>query len=169
MKYRMVPDNYHVEYEGFYYSVLYKYYRQKVMVRATSAIIEIYDSNRLRIASHVRRYSGKRYITDPNHMPEHHRKYWDSKQFNGDRYRSWAKNIGENTHYVITAMLAANVIEEQAYKACMGVLQFSQKYGEERLENACARARLIKSCTYTTIMNILKNGQDFVWKLEHNS
>lgn len=162
MKYRMVPDNYHVEYEGFYYSVLYKYYRQKVMVRATSSIIEIYDSDRLRITSHVRRYSGKRYITDPNHMPEHHRKYWDSKQFSGDRYRAWAKNIGENTHYVITAMLAANGIEEQAYKACMGVLQFSQKYGEERLENACTRARSIKSCTYTTIMNILKNGQDLI-------
>jgi len=95
-------------------------------------------------------------------MPERHRKYWDSKQFDADQYRAWAENIGENTHFVITAMLAAHGIEEQAHKACMGVLQFSKKYGTERQENECARARTFHFCTYITVMNILKNGQDLV-------
>lgn len=162
MKLRTVPDNYHVEYGGFYYSVPYTSYRQKVTIRATSTIVEVFDSNRIRIASHARRYSGKRYVTDPAHMPEHHRKYWDSKQFNGDKYRSWAENIGENTLYVIDRMLTAQKIEEQAYKSCMGLLQISKKYSPERLENACAKAKAMNSCTYTTVTNILKNGQDFI-------
>ncbi|OPX94662.1 MAG: Integrase core domain protein [Pelotomaculum sp. PtaB.Bin104] len=162
MKFRTVPDNYHVEYEGYYYSVPYTYYRKKVTVRATAATIEVFDANSVRIASHIRRYSGSRYITDPAHMPEHHRKYWDAKQYNGVRYRAWAKNIGENTYYVIDKMLTAQKIEEQAYKSCMGILQAAKKYSAERLENACAKAREMNSCSYSTVTNILKNGQDLL-------
>jgi len=162
MKLRTVQDNYHVEYDNFYYSVPYTSYRQKITIRATSTTIEIFDENRIRIASHTRRHSGKRYITDPSHMPEKHRKYWDAKQFDGRRYRSWAANIGENTLYVVDRMLTATAIEEQAYKSCMGLLQLAKKYSSERLETACSKAKIINSCTYTTVVNILKNGQDFV-------
>ncbi|WP_333541913.1 hypothetical protein [Desulforamulus ruminis] len=38
----------------------------------------------------------------------------------------------------------------------------SRKYSPERLETACGKARAMNSCTYTTVANILKNGQDFV-------
>ena len=162
MKLRTVPDNYHVEYDGFYYSLPYTLYRQRVTIRATSTTIEIFDANRIRVASHVRKHTGKRYVTDPAHMPERHRHYWNSKQFNGNRYRLWAKNIGENTFYVIDRMLTAQKVEEQAYKSCMGLLRISKKYSLERLENACAKAKTMNSCTYTTVANILKNGQDLV-------
>lgn len=161
-KTKTLPDNYHVEYEGFYYSAPYTYYRQQVTIRATSTTIEIYNKNRERIASHPRRYTGSRYVSNPDHMPEKHRKYWETKQWNGARYRSWAASIGENTTYVIERMLTTYSIEEQAYKSCMGVLQMSQKFGNERLEKACEKARLINSFSYTTIRNILKNGQDLV-------
>lgn len=95
-------------------------------------------------------------------MPEKHRKYWDAKQFDGRRSRSWAANIGENTLYVVDRMLTATAIEEQAYKSCMGLLQLAKKYSSERLETACSKAKIINSCTYTTVVNIPKNGQDFV-------
>jgi len=162
MKQRTVPDNYHVEYEGFHYSVPYTAYRQKVMVRATTTSIEIFDADRRRIASHPRLHTGKRYRTNPEHMPAHHRHYWEAKQFNGNRYRAWAETIGEQTLYVIDRMLTAQKIEEQAYKSCMGLLQLSQKYSAERLENACVKAKGMCSCTYTTVANILKNGQDCI-------
>jgi len=44
----------------------------------------------------------------------------------------------------------------------MGILQMSQKYGNERLEKACEKAWIINSISYTTIHNILKNGKDQV-------
>jgi transposase len=157
---RTVPDNYHVEYDGYYYSVPFMAYRQKVTIRATATTIEIFDTNRVRIASHQRRYSGMRYTTDPGHMPEHHRRYLEARQFDGDRYRSWAKNIGLNTAQVIDKMLKACKVEEQAYKSCMGLLQLSKKYGDKRLEAACLRAISLNACNYTTVANILKNGQD---------
>lgn len=160
MVFRRVPDNYHVEYDGFYYSVPYTLYRQKVMLRATTSVIEIFDKDRVRVASHTRRHSGSRYATDPAHMPEKHRVYWESRQFNGVKYRSWAASIGDNTHIVIDRMLTSQDVEEQAYKACMGIMQMSKKYGDKRLDNACARALELHSCSYTTISNILKNGTD---------
>lgn len=168
-KIRKVPDNYHVEYENFFYSCPYTYYRQQITIRATSTTIEIIDSNHQRIASHLRRYKGKRYVTNPDHMPKKHRKYWESKQWNGERYRSWANNIGEKTGVVIEKLLTAQEIEEQAYKSCMGLLQMSKTFGNERLENACARACNMNSYSYTTVKNILKNGQDLVEQTQTTS
>jgi transposase len=161
-KIRTVPDNYHVEYDGFYYSVLYTYHRQKVTIRATSTTIEIIDDNRERIASHLRHFTGKRYVTNPDHMPEHHKKYWESTQWDGLRYRAWAEKVGESTSHFIEKLLSAQSIEEQAYKSCMGVLQMSKKYSNERLESACLKARSMNSFSYTTIKNILKYGQDLI-------
>jgi hypothetical protein len=40
----------------------------------------------------------------------------------------------------------------------MGILQFSKTYGEAALEAACAKARAMGSCTYTTVKGIVKNG-----------
>lgn len=161
-KIKTVPDNYHVEYDEFYYSVLYTYHRQKVTIRATSSTIEIFDSNRERITSHPRRYMGNRYVTNSDHMPENHKKYWESTQWNGARYRSWAKEIGENTAYFIDRLLTSQSVEEQAYKSCMGILQMAKKYSNERLESACLKAKSMNSFSYTTVKNILKNGQDLI-------
>lgn len=164
-----VPDNYHVPYDEHYYSVPYTYHRQRVAVRATSTMIEVF-LNGLRICSHARSYSrraNERYITDPEHMPESHRKYREFKQWDGDRYRSWARSIGDNAGHVVDQMLLSKKFEEQAYKACMGVLQLGSRYGQERLEAACAKARSLNSYSFSTVQNILKNGQDKVIELNY--
>ena len=159
---RKVPDNYHVEFDGFYYSVPYTYYKQQVTIRATASTVEIFNTNLERIASHVRQYAGNTYVTNSDHMPEHHRAYWDFTQWDGDRYRSWAKQTGENTFFIIDSMLNSYTIEEQAYRACMGFIRICEKYGAERLEKACAKARKMDSLSLTTVKNILKNKQEQV-------
>jgi len=91
-------------------------------------------------------------------MPPNHRAVHQQRQFDGSRYRSWARQIGGSTSFIIDSLLTSGKVEEQGYKSCMGVLQFSKTYGEERLEAACKRARELGSHTYTTIKTILKNG-----------
>jgi hypothetical protein len=61
---------------------------------------------------------------------------------------------------VIDALLNKNQIEEQSYRSCMVILQFSKEYGTCRLEGACKRAWELSSPYYRTIYNILKNKQD---------
>jgi len=156
---KRLPDNYHVEYQGCHYSAPFQYFKQMITIRATQTTIEIFDSNRIRIASHQRSFS-KRYVTDPAHMPEKHRRYLEAKQFDGHRYRSWAKSIGSETAHVVDRMLRSCKVEEQSYKACMGLLQLSKKHGDKRLEAACKKAIALNSMNYTTVSNILKHGQD---------
>ncbi|TWH45043.1 IS21 family transposase [Sporomusa sp. KB1] len=159
---RRTPANYHVEYEGFYYSVPHSLYKQMVTIRATATTIEVLNDNRERVALHQRRQTGSRYVTNLSHMPPHHRHQHNVNHFDGKKYRMWARNIGQQTYAVIDYLLSSQITEEQAYRSCMGVLQCSKKYGNERLEAACSKAITMKSCTYSTIATILKNGQDKV-------
>jgi transposase len=154
---RTVPDNYHVEYGGFYYSVPYPLYTQAVTIRATATMIEVINNNRERVALHQRSYNGSRYVTKPEHMPEKHRRYAEASKRTGADYLKWARTVGDNTLAVIERILKAQAIEETSYKSCMGVLQSANKHSPEALEAACGRALEIGSPTYTTVINLLKN------------
>ncbi len=156
---RRVPDNYHVEYENFYYSVPHALFKQDVTIRATSSTIEIINANRERVALHRRRFSGTRYVSEPAHMPEKHRRQMENNRRTGRDYLQWAATIGPQTRAVIERMLKAQDIEETAYRACMGVLQCAKKFGKDQLEAACARALRIGSVSYTTVRTMLQNPQ----------
>jgi len=159
IKTKRVPDNYHLEYDGFYYSVPYTLHGQLVVLRAASATIEVVNKAHERVASHIRRYSGQgKYSTVAEHMPPNHQAAHQFRKFDGPKYRSWAKSIGPNTHFIVDTILKSGQVEEQGYRSSMGLLQMSKPYGGEQLEAACERARALGSPTYTTVKNILKNG-----------
>ena len=153
-----VGPNYHISVDRQNYSVPYEYIKQKVDVRISKSTVEVfYGGNR--ICSHPRLYGrANQYSTVESHMPPNHQQY---VQWNGDRFRRWAQKIGENTHTVIDALLSGYKVEQQGYKACMGILKLADKYSPERLENACRKA-----LTYTprpslkNIQTILSSGQD---------
>ena len=51
-----VPPNYHLPYDGHYYSVLYTYYKKPVILKATITEIRICDENNRLICTHPRSY-----------------------------------------------------------------------------------------------------------------
>ena len=160
VKVKRVGDYYHLEYDGFHYSVPYTLHGKQVLLRATSTTIEILNKGHERVASHRRRYNASegRYSTILEHMPPNHQAVHESRKFDGQRYRSWAKAVGQNTFFIVDTILKSGKVEEQGYRACMGILQMTKKYGDGQLEAACERARALGSLTYTTVKNILKNG-----------
>ena len=155
-----VPNNYHVEYAGFYYSVPYRFYDRTVVIHAFAKKLEIFSKDGERIAIHSRHFSGRRYVTDSEHMPENHKAVMAFRSYDGRYYRAKARSIGESTEAFVTALLEKVDFEEQAYKSCMGVINFSRSYGDARVEKACEKAIRLNSVTYTTLKNILKNGQE---------
>jgi transposase len=157
---RRVPNNYHVEYEGFYYSVPHTYYKQKITLKVTFNVVEVYANRLERIAIHERRFSGSRYVTQRAHMPANHKAQYDAARFDGKRFRNWASSIGVNTFYVIDTLLSQREVEETAYRSCMGILQFSRKKGNSCLEAACSKARRLGNISYAVISNIIKNRQE---------
>ena len=125
----------------------------------TSFLIEVYANN-VRIASHARlRGRAGSYSTNPEHMPPNHREYlaWD-----GNRFLAWACKIGDNTRELVQQLLSSKKVEQQAYKSCFGLLKLADRYTAFRLENACQKALELRSPSYTTVNNILKNGMDKV-------
>ena len=148
-----VQFNYHISVDGMLYSVPYEYIKKKVDVKVTDTTIEIFY-NHNRIASH-RRLKGRpgKYSTVTEHMPEDHQKYLE---WNGDRFREWAETIGINTYKVVDCILTSGRIEQQSYRACMGLLKLAERQTPQKLENACARAlKYSNSPSYKSIESIL--------------
>ena len=153
-----VQFNYHIAVDKMYYSVPYQYIKNKVDVRITDTIIEVFYKHN-RIASH-RRLQGRpgQYSTVTEHMPPDHQKYLE---WNGERFRKWANQIGINTYKVIDAILTSGRVEQQSYRSCMGLLKLADKYSNEKLEAACKKVlTYTHSPSYKSIKNILVTTGD---------
>ncbi len=132
-----VQFNYHIAVDKMYYSVPYQYVRDKVDVRITDITIEVFKDHR-RIASHKRLYGrAGQYSTVLEHMPPDHQKYLE---WNGDRFHRWAETIGINTYKVVDGLLTSGRVEQQSYRACMGLLKLAERKSPQKLEAACAKA-----------------------------
>ena len=146
----------HVEYESHYYSVPHKLVGSEVFIHATQRLVTVLHRNR-QVACHVR--DARRFITEPSHMPEHHREHhgWTPQKF-----LDWAHAIGPNTRHITQALLEHRDHPEQGYRACLGLLNLSRRYSKSRLEQACTRAHAIGSRRLKSVQEILKKGLDQV-------
>ncbi len=153
-----VQFNYHIAVDKMYYSVPYQYIRNKVDARITDTTVEIFI-NYNRIASHLRLYGRpSQYSTVIEHMPEDHQKYLE---WNSDRFRKWAAQIGTNTNEVVNGILTSGRVEQQSYRSCMGLLKLTEKYSSAYLEEACRKALLYsKTPSYKSIKNLLVTMKD---------
>jgi transposase len=152
---RVGPD-YHVEAEKFFYSVPHGLIRAQVDVRMTRRIVEIFHKGR-RVASHQRRYGGRRHGTDPDHMPSSHRRYAD---WSPERFKRWARSFGAETEGLIIAILANRPHPEQGFRTCLGVLRLYRGLEPERAEAVSAHAIDIGALTYKSIASIVEHNTD---------
>ena len=153
-----VQFNYHIAVDKMYYSVPYKYIKSKVDVRITDTTIQIFLSGE-RIASHRRLYGRPgQYSTVSEHMPPDHQEYLE---WNGDRFRKWAKRIGNSTFMVVDSILSSGKVEQQYYRACRGLLALAEKYSPAKLEFVCSKAlKYSDSPSYKSIKNLIDNLKD---------
>ena len=141
------------------YSVPYEFIGKKVDIRAAENSIEVFYHGD-RIASHVRKMYAPEPIYLPEHMPENHRKFLE---YNTESFLDWGKSIGHSTHLVIKHFLFMHKVEQQGYKSCASLMKLADRYGTDRLENACAKAlSYTPNPSLKNISTILKNGQDKV-------
>lgn len=147
--------DYHVEYDGHYYSVPYQLVKQAVMVHAGQTSLSILHQGK-QIARHPRAFSYG-HTTDPNHMAKAHLKHQD---WSPQRFISWVAKVGEYTTIVVEHQLATRRHPEHGYRACLGLLNLTRKYGQSRLEAACRRPHHINAMNYKNIASILSKGLD---------
>ncbi len=147
-----------------YYSVPFKYIGKKVKVIYSQRTVEIYHKYE-RIAVHKRDFNPYRYSTVKEHMPSAHQFVSD---WSPEKFINWASGIGPDVEEYIRKVIAEKQHPEQAYKSCIGILQFAKKCGKERLINACLRGAKFNSYSYKTIKNILARKLDFKAREEKN-
>ena len=147
-----VNFNYHVCFDGCWYSVPFEFVKRTVAVAATARTVSVMADG-TRIAMHERAHRKGEYRTNPDHMPDAHRDY---AEWNGARFRSWAESIGEATARAIGAILSSRRIEQQSYRSCRAVPALEKTYGGELLEEACQKALLrTQRPSYKTIKGVI--------------
>lgn len=148
-----VNFNYHVPFDGGWYSVPFAYIRREVEVCATkSAVWVVCDGERIAMHARLRGPRGS-YSTNPEHMPASHR---DFAEWDGARFRRWAAETGPSCAAVVDAILGSRKIEQQSYRSCRAVLALGQRHGARALEEACAKALSLTSRpSYKTVKTLL--------------
>lgn len=70
-------------------------------------------------------------------MPAAHRAHLE---WTPQRLIHWGQQIGAATGVLVTRLLQEQRHPEHGYRACLGLLSLSRRYGRERLEATCALA-----------------------------
>lgn len=151
-----VGIDYHVEVVGHYYSVPYRFAREKIDVRLTASTVELFHRG-ARIASHVRTDLRGRHTTVDAHMTPAHQAV---QGWSAPRLVEWAERIGPHAKAVVQSILHRRHHPQQGYRACLGILRLGKGVGDDRLEAACERAVAIGATSYSSLKSILKNGLD---------
>lgn len=150
--------DYHAELDHHYYSAPHALVHEPLEARLTATTIELFHKGQ-RVAAHVRSAVRGRHTTVPAHMPKAHQR---QLEWTPSRILHWAGTLGPQTHALVEAILAERPHPEQGYRSCLGILRLATRYGEARLEAACARAAAVRARSYRHVDSILKHGLDRV-------
>lgn len=148
--------DYHVNYDGHYYSVPYRLRGEEVIVHACDYTIEVFHQGRC-VAEHPRSRNASGHTTNVTHMPKAHARH---QEWTPNRFLHWAQSIGPATTRIVRHQLESKPHPEHGYRACLGLLNLAKKYSQERLEAACLRAEQVGALTYKSLASILSSGMD---------
>jgi transposase len=151
-----VNIDYHVAFEGHYYSVPHPHVGAAVELRITASTLEVL-LRRQRIAAHTRSARVGGFTTVAEHMPASHRAH---RQWTPAKLIAWGQRIGAATAAVVRWQMEHRPHPEQGYRSCLGLMRLARQYGDERLEAACARAQSIRAPNYRSVKSILECGLD---------
>jgi transposase len=145
-----VSSDFHVRFDNAYYSVDKAFKHQKVSIRATSSNVKISSRNGEFICEHQRAVHKGQWCTNPEHLPKDYNGY---REWNAEYFIRKAMTIGPSAVNVTKHVLSSRKLEVQTYRMCLGILNYSQKYGKQVLEECCRQALALNKVTYTYIKN----------------
>src|SRR5215211_599408 len=146
-----VSIDYHVAFEGHYYSVPHTLVGQEVQIRATERMLEVFHHSQ-QVAIHALSSVPGRFSTTADHMPSHHRFVLNA---DSDFFLREAAKIGPQTAAYMTAVLRSRPYPQQAFRTCLGILDLARKYLPVHLEAACQRLLPAHLLTYKDLKSEL--------------
>jgi len=142
----------HVKSGKALYSVPWRLIGQQVTARTAGDVVQIFHSGAV-VATHVLHLSGR--STNFEHYPPH-------KIAHTLRTVMWcrtqAEQIGPGAVAVVAELSTVNAIHR--LRAIQGIIRLREKYGDDRLDLACARALAVGDPGYRTVKGILVAGTE---------
>jgi transposase len=148
-----VSIDYHVAFEGHYYSVPHTLVGQEVQIRATERMLEVFHRSQ-QVAIHPLSPVSGRFSTCADHMPSHHRFVLNA---DSDFFLREAAKIGPQTAAFMTAVLRSHPFPQQAFRTCLGILDLARKYLPAQLETACQHLLSAHLLTYKDLKSELEH------------
>lgn len=143
---KVSPDC-HVKSGKALYSVPWRLIGQQVTVRAAADVVQIFHNHAV-VATHVLHHCGR--ATNLEHYPPH-------KIAHNLRTVSWcrgqAEQIGPGAVAIVADLSQVNAIHR--LRAIQGIIRLRDRYGDTRLDAACARAIEVGDPRYRTVKGIL--------------
>lgn len=150
-----VPKDYHVRANEHHYSVPYGLVSERVDIRVTDSVVEVFHQNK-RAASHIRSWASGDKTTREEHMTPSHAAY---QGMSVEKFLRWARQIGPSAEQVIVAVLASKPYPQLSYDQCFGILSSQVKqHGDDKVENACKHALSLGNPSYRLIKMLLQYG-----------
>jgi hypothetical protein len=147
----LAPDC-HVKSGKAFYSAPWRLMGQKMLVRTAGDVVQIFHNDAV-VATHVLHLSGR--STNVEHYPPH-------KIAHTLRSVTWcrtqAEQIGPGAVAVVAELSTVNAIHR--LRAIQGIIRLREKYGDARLDAACARALAVGDPNYRTVKGILVAGTE---------
>jgi transposase len=146
-----VPQDYHVEVHGHFYSVPHELIGQRVDARISRTTVEILHMRRL-VARH--RFSGElgHHTTAPEHQtPEHRHQATRSP----DGMKVWAEQEGGHVQALAVEIFKRAFQPFAAVRSCEELRALIKKHGSEAVQKACGAAMEMKSPTVSSVKRCL--------------
>lgn len=147
----LAPDC-HVKSGKAFYSAPWRLMGHKLLVRTAGDVVQIFHDDAV-VATHVLHLSGR--STNFEHYPP-------QKIAHTLRNVTWCRNqaeqIGPGAVAIVAELSQVNAIHR--LRAIQGIIRLRDKYGDARLDAACARALAIEDPGYRTVKGILAAGTE---------
>lgn len=150
----IVSQDYHVSWDDHHYSVPYRLVGERVRLRVTATLIEVFHKHEnFPVASHLRSHRRHGSTTNHEHQPAKHKAYSMDRL---DELMLWAARSGGSINQFAQLYFEHKRRPLMLLRALQGMKSMAREYGVERLDAACKRAIIIKATSPSSIRSMLE-------------
>lgn len=150
----IVPSDGHIVFDNAYYSVpLDQEKGTHLRVRGGAQQVVIYDLHYQWVTTHDRATRPGQRLTHPDHIPP---EKIQGLLLDREHCRAAANDIGPATAHIVGSLLDDKIINR--LRTAGRLLRLRERYGDQRLEAACAKALQYDEPVYATVKRILSAG-----------
>jgi transposase len=153
------PDH-HIVFERSYYSLPSRYVGKTVWARGTSRLIEIFCEDVL-VKSHPRAARKGTWVTDQSDLPEAAQAFLFAHPI---YCQEKAAELGPHVARMAAEILSGHAIRN--LRKAQALLRLGQKYGAERLDQACHYLLSFDSTEIRRLERVLEQGVPTLWRHE---